>query len=433
MAKFRYVDKEESNRDPFDVENETDNEFAKMLSNEAEIPTARRYRMGETVEGVVISTNAEFIFVDLGGKSSGSLSTEEFTNSSLSIPKAGDTIQAFVRSDNGSEIILTKTLRKNETDDTMLRNAHSSKIPVEAKVAKVIKGGFEALIGSKRCFVPLGQMDVVSFDNPEVYVGNTFTFMITEMKGRNVVLSRKIILREEMESKMCEVLQTLEVGQNHRATVTRLTDFGAFVSINGVEGLLPLSEMAWKRIKKADEIVHINEEINVKIIKLERSPKLRLVLSLKEAGEDPWIANATRLNPGEVLQGTVARFIDTGAFVTVADGVDGLVPIGQITWEKRIKHPKDILQIGQAVKVHVMACDLNNHRLSLSIKGPMPDELLLKMKGKKRDDNSMSSEDKELMQQWEEYKSKSAQIFSSSTKEDANIFAAAFQKARSKK
>ncbi|BBH53239.1 30S ribosomal protein S1 [Fluviispira sanaruensis] len=433
MAKFRYIDAEENSRDPFASESDTANEFEELLKDDKNIPTARRYRMGESVTGAVISASSEFIFVDLGGKSSGSLSTEEFTSAGLSTPKVGESISAFVRSDNGSEILLTRTLRRNEADDSLLRNAYEARIPVEAKVEKAIKGGFEATIGAKRCFIPLGQMDIVHFDNPEVYVGNTFKFLISEFKGRNVVLTRKAILREEMDGKIQSVLQGLEIGQSHVATVTRLVDFGAFASIDGVEGLIPLSELGWKRVKKADEVVRLGEQVTVKIIQIERSPKLKIAFSLKDAGEDPWIANATRLHPGEVLQGTVVRMIDGGAFVNVAEGVDGLVPISQITWEKRINHPKDILQVGQAVKVHVLTADLGAHRLSLSIKGPMPEELANKFKGKKRDESSLSEEEKNLMKQWEDYRANEAKVFTPANREDTSIFAAAFNKASKKK
>ncbi|KAB8033455.1 30S ribosomal protein S1 [Fluviispira multicolorata] len=433
MAKFRYIDADENSRDPFATQSNVANEFEELLKDDKNIPTARRYRMGESITGNVISASPEFIFIDLGGKSSGSLSTEEYTSAGLSAPKIGDSISAFVRSDNGSEILLTRTLRRNEADDSLLRNAFEARIPVEAKVEKTIKGGFEATIGAKRCFIPLGQMDIAHFDNPEVYVGNTFKFLISEFKGRNIVLTRKAILREEMDSKIESVLQGLAVGQNHFVTVTRLVDFGAFASIEGVEALIPLSEMGWKRIKKASEVVSLGEQVTVKIIKIERTPKLKIALSLKEAGEDPWIANATRLHPGEVLQGTVVRMIDGGAFVNVAEGVDGLVPISQITWEKRINHPKDILQVGQSVKVHVMTADLGAHRLSLSIKGPMPEELANKFKSKKHNESSLSEEERTLMKQWEDYKANDAKVFTPANREDTNIFAAAFTKASKKK
>lgn len=185
--------------------------------------------------------------------------------------------------------------------------------------------------------------------------------------------------------------------------------------------------------KKADEVVRVGEKVNIKIIKIERTPRLRIGLSLKDAGEDPWVANATRLHPGEVLLGTVVRMIDTGAFVNVAEGVDGLVPISQISWEKRINHPKDVLSVGQSVKVHVLASDISAHRLSLSIKGPMPDELVNKFKGKKRDDAHMSEEDKALVKQWEDYKANEAKILIPTNREETSIFASAFKRAQKKK
>ncbi|MBX9839896.1 MAG: S1 RNA-binding domain-containing protein, partial [Silvanigrellaceae bacterium] len=141
MAKFRYIDKEENARDPFAPEAEESNEFEQLLQDDKHTPTSRRYSMGESVEGNVVSISSEFVFIDLGGKSSATLSIEEFTSASQSVPKVGETISAFVRTDNGSEILLTRTLRRNEVDDSLLRNAFEAKIPIEAKVEKVIKGG----------------------------------------------------------------------------------------------------------------------------------------------------------------------------------------------------------------------------------------------------------------------------------------------------
>lgn len=435
MAKFRYFDKDENSRDPFAPTNDTSNEFEELLQNDKHIPTSRRYRLGETVEGTILSVSPEFIFIDLGGKNSATLATEEFTNSSQSIPKVGESISAFVRSDNGSEIILTRTLRSNEVDNNLLQNAYESKIPVEGKITKIIKGGFEALVGSQRCFVPLSQIDTVNLNNPEVYVGNTFKFIISELKGRNVVLSRKTFLRQELETKINSILENIEVGQSHIVTITRLTDFGAFASLEGLEGLIPLSELSWNRIKRVDDVVKIGDKVNIKIIKIERTPKLKIAFTLKNAQEDPWIANATRLHPGAVLQGTVVRFIDSGAFINVAEGIDGLVPINQITWEKRINHPKEVLSEGQSVKVHVLTSDLGAHRLSLSIKGPMPEELIKKLKGKKQNEfSNINEEDKLLLKQWEEYKLNEEKILNSNKNlEDTNIFASAFKRAQKKK
>jgi small subunit ribosomal protein S1 len=183
MAKFHYIDKDELGRDPFAPETGigegVDNEFEKLLSSETVEVRTRRFRQGESVTGKVLSLGDEFIFVDLGGKNAGALAVDEYKGGDALIPKVGEEVTVFVREDNGSEVILTRQLRRGETDDAALRTAWENKVPVEAKVEKVVKGGFEASLSGKRAFVPQSQMDTVASDKPEAYVGQVFKFHIT--------------------------------------------------------------------------------------------------------------------------------------------------------------------------------------------------------------------------------------------------------------
>ena len=217
--------------------------------------------------------------------STATLAVEEFLTAGLTAPALGDEIQAYVRKDDGSEIILTRSLRRGEQDDTLLRSAHETRLPVEAKVEKVVKGGFEASLSGKRAFVPLSQMELGNVADPESYIGQVLKFIITEFKqgGKNIVLSRKTILKDEREAKAGEIVRTLEVGQKLSATITRLADFGAFADLGGIEGLIPMSELAWKRVGKAQDVVKIGESVNVKVIRIEHTPRLRVALSLKQA------------------------------------------------------------------------------------------------------------------------------------------------------
>lgn len=285
MSKIRFVDADELGRDPFASEDHVTTEFEKLLEAETTSASLKRYRAGESVQGTVLRSSAEFVFVDLGGKSTATLALEEFTTAGLTPPAPGEEIQAYIRKDNGSEIILTRSLRRGEQDDGMLRSAHETRLPVEAKIEKVVKGGFEASLSGKRAFVPLSQMELGQVADPESYIGQVLKFIITEYKagGKNIVLSRKSILKDEKDAKAGEVLRTLEVGQMLTATVTRLADFGAFADVGGVEGLIPMSELAWKRVNKAQDVVQIGEAVNVKVIRIEHAPRLRVALSLKQA------------------------------------------------------------------------------------------------------------------------------------------------------
>jgi len=285
MTKIRFVDAEELGRDPFASEDHETTDFEKLLEAESASASLKRYRTGEPVHGTVLHCSKEFVFVDLGGKSTATLAVEEFVAAGLTPPSSGDEIHAYIRKDNGSEIILTRSLRRGEQDDELLRSAHESRLPVEAKIEKVVKGGFEASLSGKRAFVPQSHMELGEVADPESYVGQVLKFIITEYKagGKNIVLSRKSILRDEKDAKAGEILRTLEVGQTMAATITRLADFGAFADLGGIEGLIPMSELAWKRIAKAQDVVKIGETVNIKIIRIEHAPRLRIALSLKQA------------------------------------------------------------------------------------------------------------------------------------------------------
>lgn len=285
MSKARFIDNEDFGRDPFATEDNETTEFEKLLASESSSASLKRYKAGEPIQGQVLRLGSEFVFVDLGGKSTATLAIEEFHAAGLPTPRAGDELQAYVRKDSGSEIILTLSLRRGEQDDTLLRSAHETRLPVEAKVEKVVKGGFEASLSGKRAFVPLSQMDIGTIADPDSYIGQVLKFIITEYKqgGKNIVLSRRSILKDEREAKAGEILRSLEVGQKISATITRTADFGAFADLGGVEGLIPMSELAWKRVGKAEDVVKIGDVINVKVIRIEHAPRLRVALSLKQA------------------------------------------------------------------------------------------------------------------------------------------------------
>ena len=275
-------------------------------------------------------------------------------------------------------------------------------------------------------------MELGRIVDENAYIGQVLKFHISEFKqgGRNIVLSRKQLLREERESKQSEILNTLEVGQTLRATITRTATFGAFADIGGIEGLIPISELAWKRLKSPDEVVKIGDVVQVRVLKIEHVPKLRIALSAKNAGEDPWMGIASRLMPGTVLDGEVTRLSDFGAFVSVAEGVEGLVHISQLAWDKRVAHPRDIVSTGQAVKVHVLNVELADHKLSLSIKGPMPEEMQTRLKHKREGTTALTEEEKAQMTEWENFRKAAV---AKPTAEQANVFAAAFAKAGRRK
>jgi small subunit ribosomal protein S1 len=433
MARFHYIDKEDLAKDPFGTEESVESEFQSMLSSDTTTVRSQKYKPGETVTGTVLSIGEQFIFVDLGGKNAGALPKEELTAMGAAFPKLGDEVTAFVKSDSGSEVVLSKQLRRGESDDTALRMAYENGVPVEAKVDKVVKGGFEVSIAGKRGFVPQSQMDLLPIENPEVFIGTVQRFVITEFKPRNLVLSRKSLLREERAEQVQELLRTLQVGQMVVGTVTKFMAFGAFVDIGGVEALIPLSEMSWKRLKNAEEVLKIGEKVTAKILKIEHSPKLKIGLSIKDAGEDPWISYATRLVPGTAVPGVITRLADFGAFVQIFEGVEGMAHVSQLTWEKRIQHPREVVTGGQEVTAHILGVDLDGRKLSLSLKGPMPEELAQKLANKSKggSDSQMTDADKSDLAEWKSFKD--LQNKAEISHGGAGALAAAFGSARKKK
>ena len=433
MARFHYIDKEDLSKDPFGAEEEIPkgSEFETLLSEDTAVVRNKKFRPGESVTGTVISVGETYIFVDLGGKNAGALPKEELTAMGTLFPKVGDEVTAFVKSDNGSEVVLSKQLRRGESDDSALRLAYENGVPIEGKVDKVVKGGFEVSLSGKRAFVPQSQMDFATIENPEVFVGTVQRFLITEFKPRNIVLSRKALIKEERQEQVQELLRTLQVGQSVAGTVTKFLTFGAFVDIGGIEALVPLSELGWKRVKNAEEVLKLGEKITAKVLRIEHTPKLKIALSLKDAGEDPWLSHATRLVPGSAVPGVVTRLSDFGAFVQVFEGVEGLAHVSQLTWEKRVGHPREVVTGGQEVNVHILSVDLEARKLSLSIKGPMPEELAKKLASKTKGDSEMTDAERTDMAEWKSFQDLQKKAAHDSG--SANAFAAAFAIAKKKR
>lgn len=289
MGKFHYRDPKENEKDPFAPADDQSPEFEELLAQEAKKNVmSKGWKPGETALGQVLRVSSDFVFVDLGGKNAGILPLEEYRLAhNGEAPTVGQEVTAFIKKDTGSEILLSLSVSRGEADNQALRQAFDAHLPVEAKIEKLVKGGFEAMLGKKRAFVPFSHMELGSIANPENYVGNVLRFYITEFSqgGRNIVLSRKALLLEEKKKQADTLLSNLAVGQTLKVTVMRLAPIGAFVDLGGVDGLIPLSEMSYKRIKRPEDVVKVGEVLDAKVIRVETEPRLRIALSLKDASE----------------------------------------------------------------------------------------------------------------------------------------------------
>ena len=356
------------------AENEIEEKsFAELFEASSESP-GRKISPGDMVSGKVIKISKDTIFVDLGGKSEGIADIQEFLDKNRNLTlKEGEWISMRVASIKDG-IHLAKGIKAQGVDALeILRDAQENLIPVEGRVSAVKKGGFEVDLSSIRAFCPLSQIDIQFCEKPEDHVGARYQFRIMEIKekGRNIVVSRRVLLEEEQKKKSEETLAMLQPDLECEGKVTKLTDFGAFVDIGGIEGMVHVSEISHQRIRRPSEILKPGQEIRVKVMKIEtdKDGRPKISLSIKALEPDSW-EKGLGFQEGEIIRGKVSRLMDFGAFVEVAPGVDGLVHISEIGYE-RITHPSKLLHEGDIVDVLVMGMDHQARRISLSIKEAM--------------------------------------------------------------
>jgi len=354
------------------AENEMNEEisFEELLKASSESP-GRRVRPGERISGRVAKIGKDTIFVDLGGKSEGLADIGEFLDKKGNLTiKPGDRVEMRVASTKDG-IHLTRGMKIQGADTLdILREAKENFIPVEGKVASVVKGGFEIDLSGIRAFCPLSQIDRIFTEKPEDHLGARYPFRIMEIKekGKNIIVSRRALLEEEQEKLSKETLERLEPDLECEGKVTKLTNFGAFVDLGGVEGMVHISEISHGRINHPSEVLQTGQQVRVKVLKVEpdKEGKPKISLSIKALEPDSW-EKGLGLEEGEIIRGKVSRITDFGAFVEVAPGVDGLVHISEISYE-RVTHPGKLLQEGNLVEALVLGIDPGTRRISLSIK-----------------------------------------------------------------
>jgi small subunit ribosomal protein S1 len=354
------------------VEKEINEEtsFEELLKASSEAP-GRKLFPGDKVSGKVMKVSKDTIFVDLGGKSEGLADIQEFLDKKGNLTiKQGDWVEMRVASIRDG-VHLTKGMKVQGPDSLdILREAKENLIPVEGRVSGVVKGGFEINLSGIRAFCPLGQFDLHFCEKPEEHVGLRSPFRIMEIKekGKNIIVSRRVLLEEEQEKKSKETLARLKPDLECEGRVTKLTDFGAFVDIGGIEGMVHISEISHGRINHPSEILKTGQQVKVKVLKIEtdKEGRPKISLSIKSLEPDAW-EKGLGFEEGEIIRGKISRLTDFGAFIEVAPGVDGLVHISEISYE-RVSHPSRFLHEGDMVEVLVMGIDRQTHRVSLSIK-----------------------------------------------------------------
>lgn len=348
-----------------------DMDFASMLEQAGDF-SPMDLRMGDRVTARIIQIGHEDVFFELGPGKDGVMSRAEILDEDGEpTAKEGDEIELFVVGFGGT-VTLSKKLGGGAVDIIALEQAQASGIPVEGKVTGVNKGGLEIDLQGARAFCPLGQMDIVRIEEPKELIGRTMTFLVTEVKegGKDVLVSRRRLLEQERAVAAEKLLEELAVGQVRTGTVTRVTDFGAFVDLGGVDGLVPMGQLSWGQVDKVTDITSVGELVTVEVLRIEDNPKRpgeqRIGLSMRTAGGDPWVEHTKALALGAQLDGRVQRLETYGAFIELFHGVVGLAHISELS-PARIRHPSDVVAIGDAVNVRILEVDLEGRRLSLSL------------------------------------------------------------------
>ncbi|MFW6414562.1 MAG: 30S ribosomal protein S1 [Verrucomicrobiota bacterium] len=324
---------------------------------------------GEKVKGTVCLIDSKMAFLDFGGRSEGMIDREELLDEEGNLTVAeGDTLEAFYAGGDEDGIRLTTKLQ-GKADDSSLRNAYEGGLPVEGKVTEEVSGGFAVDVSGFRGFCPYSQI-ALSRQEPAAVIGEKFLFNIIEYEGngRNIVLSRRQLLEKERERQREELKERLQAGDVVDGTVINIKDFGAFVDIGGIEGLIPVSELAWKRTEKTEDVVATGDSVRVLIKEVDWENE-RISLSLRQAQGDPWLKIGDRYAVGQTMKGTVTKLMQFGAFIELEPGVDGLLHISKMGQGKYIKHPKEVVTEGDELEVVVESIDTEERRIGLKLPG----------------------------------------------------------------
>ncbi|MER3429054.1 MAG: 30S ribosomal protein S1 [Pyrinomonas sp.] len=333
------------------------------------------FQEGQIVQGKVVGIGERGVLIDFGFKSEGIVPQEEFTENGELVVKPGDEVEVVVKSMDSPEgvpvLSRADALRRRAWDE--LEKAHREGTPVRGRVIERVKGGLRVDVGPVETFLPGSQVDIRPLRNLDALRGQEIEAKVIKLnrKRANVVLSRKALLEERNEKRKRETLQHLDEGIIVEGQVKSLTDYGAFIDLGGIDGLLHVTDMSWGRLQNPNEMFKVGDVVQVKVLKIDRE-KERISLGYKQLIPDPWETVEERYHVGSRVKGRVASIADYGAFVELEPGVEGLIHVTEMTWSKRIKHPSKIVSIGDEVEVEVLDIDPQARRIRLGLKQTQP-------------------------------------------------------------
>jgi small subunit ribosomal protein S1 len=329
-------------------------------------------RPGSIVKGTVVAIENGIVLVDAGLKSESAVPAEQFKNAQGELEvSVGDVVDVALDAveDGFGETLLSREKAKRHESWLQLEKAYEDQETVIGVINGKVKGGFTVEVNTIRAFLPGSLVDVRPVRDTLHLEGKELEFKVIKLdqKRNNVVVSRRAVIETENSAEREQLLENLQEGQEVKGIVKNLTDYGAFVDLGGVDGLLHITDMAWKRVKHPSEIVNVGDEINVKVLKFDRE-RTRVSLGLKQLGEDPWVDIANRYPEGTRLSGRVTNLTDYGCFVEIEEGVEGLVHVSEMDWTNKNIHPSKVVSVGDSVDVMVLDIDEERRRISLGLK-----------------------------------------------------------------
>lgn len=329
-------------------------------------------RPGAIVRGIVVSIAKDVVLVDAGLKSESAIPAEQFRNAQGELEiKVGDQVDVALDAveDGFGETLLSREKAKRHEAWGMLEKAYEEASTVIGVINGKVKGGFTVELSGIRAFLPGSLVDVRPVRDTFHLEGKELEFKVIKLdqKRNNVVVSRRAVIESENSAERDQILEKLQEGMKIKGIVKNLTDYGAFVDLGGVDGLLHITDMAWKRVKHPSEIVNVGDEISVKVLKFDRE-RTRVSLGLKQLGEDPWVAIAKRYPEATRLTGRVTNLTDYGCFVEIEEGVEGLVHVSEMDWTNKNIHPSKVVNVRDVVEVIVLDIDEERRRISLGLK-----------------------------------------------------------------
>jgi len=346
-------------------ENDFSNEdFEKML--EESLVKSDSFEVGDRVQGTVVLITQDSILIDISGKSEAVIDRTEFIDGNDEITvKRGDTIDAIVAALSGGEIRLTTKIGMGFLNRELVEKAYQEQLPVTGTVTGQVKGGYRVSISGITAFCPISQTGFQSSDNPEELINQSFEFMILEYRegGRNIIVSRRTYLEQKREQRLSEILTTVHVGDSIHGTVQSIQGFGVIVDLDGVEGMVPRSEISWSRSNDLS-MFKKGDPVTAKIIAIDENR--RILLSIKQLSPEPW-DNAGKYQKGQTLNGRITNTIKNGAFVELEPGLEGFIPVSKLSLLKRVANVEDVVRTGDMVNVRILDININDKKMLLEL------------------------------------------------------------------